>query len=349
MEARPSAGRGGTLSEHGEQVTNQEPTAAPIHRFAVVVPFFNEEEVIAEFHRRLAAVMNGLGSWMVLYVDDGGTDGGLAILRALRETDPHIALLTLSRNFGKEVATSAGIDTVRAEAVIIIDADLQDPPEIIPELVAKWEQGYEMVYAQRARREGESWVKRATASMFYRLMQDVGRVGLPRDVGDFRLMSGRVAAELSRLREHHRFMKGLFAWVGYRSCAVVYDRAARHAGTSKWNYWKLWNLAIEGISSFTVMPLKIATYLGLIVSVIAVIYAAQLIFRTLVFGNPVAGYPSLMVVVLMTLGVIGEYLGRVFNEAKQRPLYHVDELLPAAAPASAGTVTPGQHQPERAA
>ena len=250
-------------------------------------------------------------------------------------TEPRVAIVRLSRNFGKEIATTAGLEHARGEAVIVIDADLQDPPEVIPRLVAAWREGFDMVYAQRRARDGETWLKKATASLFYRLMQKLGRVPLPRDAGDFRLMSRRVVDAVLQLREQHRFMKGLFAWVGFPSKAVPYDRAPRQAGSTKWSYWKLWNLALEGITGFTVMPLKVSTYLGLLVATFAVIYGAQVVVRTLLFGNPVAGYPSLMAVILflggvqlVTLGVIGEYLGRVFNETKQRPLYLVRTLRP---------------------
>ncbi|MDR3537771.1 MAG: glycosyltransferase family 2 protein [Acetobacteraceae bacterium] len=308
----------------------------PRPALCVIVPAYNEATGLEEFHRRLSAVMGRLGrSWQVLYVNDGSTDATLAVMRQLRERDRRVALINLSRNFGKEVAMTAGLDHADADAVIIIDSDLQDPPEVIPELVSVWQEGFDIVYAQRSVRQGETWLKKTTAALFYRLMSDIGNVRLPRDTGDFRLMSRRVVEALRTLREGHRFMKGLFAWVGYPSKAVLYERAPRHIGTTKWNYWKLWNFAIEGITSFTVMPLKIASYLGLLVSVFAAVFIIQLVVRTILFGNPVAGYPSLMAVVLflggvqlLTLGVIGEYLGRIFNETKQRPLYLIESFLP---------------------
>jgi glycosyltransferase involved in cell wall biosynthesis len=309
--------------------------ASPI--LSVVIPVFNEGPGIVEFHRRLSSVMEKLGlQWEAIYVNDGSRDGSLIILQTMRNCDSHIGILNLSRNFGKEIAMTAGLDHARGDAVVVIDADLQDPPEVIPDLVAGWREGFDVVYAQRRKREGETWLKKVTASLFYRLMKRVGRIELPSDTGDFRLMSRRAADAVTRLREHHRFMKGLFTWVGFRSRAVLYDRAPRFAGATKWNYWKLWNLALEGITSFTVMPLKIATYLGLIVAVLAAAYAVFIVGRTLLYGNPVAGYPSLLVVVLflggaqlITLGVIGEYLGRIFNETKQRPLYLIDEFVPS--------------------
>jgi glycosyltransferase involved in cell wall biosynthesis len=306
----------------------------------VVVPAYNEAPVLNAFHRRLAAAMNRIGrAWTVVYVNDGSTDGTLDVLRRLRAGDAHISIVNLSRNFGKEAALTAGLDHADADAVIVIDADLQDPPELIPDLVDAWDAGFDIVYAQRQGRDGETWLKRTTASLFYRLMADMGRLKMPRDTGDFRLMSWRVVMALRTLRETHRFMKGLFAWVGYPSKAVSYRRAPRLAGQTKWNYWALWNFAIEGITSFTVMPLKVASYLGLAISALAAAYIAQLIARTLIFGNPVAGYPSLMAVVLflggaqmLTLGIIGEYLGRVFDETKQRPLYLVESFQQAERP-----------------
>ena len=308
---------------------------APV--FSVVVPVFDEADGIEEFHRRLSAAMPILGeSWEAIYVNDGSRDRTLTILERLRCGDGRIGLVNLSRNFGKEVATTAGLDHAKGEAIIVIDADLQDPPEVIPELVAAWRDGFDMVYAQRRMREGESWFKKLSADLFYRFMQSLGEVQMPRNAGDFRLMSRRAVDALLQLREHHRFMKGLFAWVGFPSTSVLYDRAPRASGRTKWSYWRLWNLALEGITSYTVMPLKVATYLGLMVALFAVIYGGGIILRTLLLGNPVPGYPSLMAVILflggaqlVTLGLIGEYLGRVFNETKRRPLYLVERYTPS--------------------
>ena len=311
------------------------PQVRPV--FSVVIPMYNEAEIVGEMHRRLAAVMAELGApWEAIYVNDGSRDATLPIVEMLRHADSHIAVVNLSRNFGKEIATTAGLDHARGDAVIVIDADLQDPPEVIPRLVAAWRAGFDTVYAQRRLRDGDSWVKKATAAAFYRVMRNLGEVPLPANVGDFRLMSRRVVDAVQQMREHHRFMKGLFAWVGFPSTAVLYDRAPRAAGRTKWSLWKLWNFAIEGITGFSVGPLKLATYLGLAVALFAVVFGAQLILRTLIFGNPVAGYPSLMAVVLflggtqlVTLGIIGEYLGRVFNETKRRPLYLVERYTPS--------------------
>jgi glycosyltransferase involved in cell wall biosynthesis len=248
-------------------------------------------------------------------------------------------VLGLSRNFGKEAATTAGLDHAPGDAVVVIDADLQDPPEVIPELIAVWQrEGVDVVYAQRRIRQGETWFKRTTANGFYRLMAGVGDVTLPRNTGDFRLMSRRAVDALGQLRERHRFMKGLFAWIGFPSRAVPYDRAPRFAGESKWNYWKLWNFALEGITGYTVMPLKIATYVGLLIAALSGVYGVVIVMRTLMVGSDVPGYPSLLAVILFlggaqltTLGVIGEYLGRIFNETKHRPLYLVEHYRPAEA------------------
>ncbi|MDO9706964.1 glycosyltransferase family 2 protein [Paracraurococcus lichenis] len=309
--------------------------------FSVVVPAYNEAAVLPAFQQRLAAVMDRLGAaWEVVYVDDGSADGTAEIVRGLKATRPEVALLALSRNFGKEAALTAGLDHARgSEAVIVIDADLQDPPEVIPALVAAWREGAEVVYAQRRSRAGETWLKRATAHAFYRVMGRIaGPVKLPADTGDFRLMSRRAVDALLRLRERHRFMKGLFAWVGFPSRAVLYDREPRAAGSTKWNYRKLWALSLEGITSFTTLPLRVATWLGLGTAAFALLFGGWVVLKALLYGDAVPGYPSLMAVVLMlggvqliTLGVIGEYLGRIFNETKGRPLYIVGRHLPSGA------------------
>lgn len=301
---------------------------------SIVIPVYNEERGLAALVSRLRQVMDkGQDSYEMIFVDDGSSDGSLALLRNLRRTCPNLTIVSLSRNFGKEVAMTAGLAHSRGDAVVVIDADLQDPPEMIPVLIAEWRNGYEMVYAQRTKREGETWVKLATARLFYKVMRGISSVPVPENVGDFRLMSRRVVNTLLELPERHRFMKGLYAWVGYRQKAVPYTRKPRAAGTTKWNYWKLWNLAIEGFTSFTIAPLKLATYLGLTIALCAFVFGIVIVGRTLLYGEVVRGYPTLMTTVLMlggvqliVLGVIGEYLGRVFNEAKQRPLYLVDTV-----------------------
>lgn len=306
---------------------------------SVVVPVYNEQEVVRSFQQRLTVILDRFSEETeIIYVNDGSTDGTLAVLHELRAHDPRVAILDLSRNFGKEIAMSAGLEHARGEAVVIIDADLQDPPEVIPEFVREWRNGYDVVYGRRSAREGESWLKKLTAFGFYRLIEAVSRVKIPADTGDFRLLSRRAVESLGLFREQHRFMKGLYSWIGYPQKEVLYRRDPRFAGKTKWNYWRLWNFALDGITSHTVAPLKIATYLGLITAATAFIYAIVVVYKTLVFGDPVRGYPSLMVVVLFLggiqltfLGVIGEYLGRMFNETKRRPLYLLKDYLPPAA------------------
>lgn len=311
---------------------------------SIVVPVYNEADGVAEFNRRLSAVRATLAERSeVVYVNDGSKDASLAILRLLREQDPTISIVNLSRNFGKEIALTAGLDNSRGDAIIVLDADLQDPPELIPTLICRWrEECADVVFAQRRSRAGETWQKRATAFMFYRVMNALGQQPVPVDTGDFRLLSRRAADAVRTMREQHRFMKGLFAWIGFRQVAVPYERDRRLAGRTKWNYWKLGNLSLEAITSFSLLPLKMATYVGLFTAIVALLYGLYIIGLTILFGNPVAGYPSLLVIILflggvqlVSLGIIGEYLGRVFNETKNRPLYFVDEVLPTRWPKAA--------------
>lgn len=312
----------------------------------VVVPAYNEAAVLEEFHARLARVLDGLVDidGRVLYIDDGSRDATWSLIEGLAARDPRVIGLKLARNFGKELALTAGLDHVDADAALIIDADLQDPPELIPDFVARWREGYDVVYGQRMQRDGETWLKKATAAGFYRVMQRLSSTQIPADTGDFRLMSRRALDALKGLRERHRFMKGLFAWVGYRQVALQYRRDARAAGVSKFNYWKLWNFAIEGITSFSTAPLRIATYVGLLTAIGAFVFAAWIVMKTLLWGEPVAGYPTIMSAILflggaqlMALGVIGEYLGRLYMESKARPLYLIDTVVDArAAPLPSG-------------
>lgn len=308
---------------------------------SVIVPVYNEQEVLPEFHQRLSTVMHLLDAEAeVIYINDGSTDHTLDVISRLQSTDSSIVVIDLSRNFGKEAAMSAGIDLCRGDWVIFIDADLQDPPEVIPKLLVEAQKGWDVVYAKRARRMGESFFKKWTASCFYRTMKFFGRTRIPEDTGDFRVMNRKALKALRRFRESHRFMKGLFAWIGFRQTSVLYDRDPRFAGETKWNYWKLWNFALEGITSYTAAPLKLATYLGVMVSMSALLYALVVIVKALVFGDPVKGYPSLMAVLLFLggvqlffLGLIGEYLGRTYHESKQRPVYLVNNIQRASAPA----------------
>ena len=306
---------------------------------SVVVPAYNEQEVLPEFHRRLAAALADIGmAWEVVYVNDGSRDTTLAVMLGLQATDPRVAVVNLSRNFGKEIALTAGIDHARgSEAIIVIDADLQDPPELIPTLVGTWREGFDIVYAQRNTREGETWLKKATAAAFYRVMQRLGgKVQLPPDTGDFRLLSRRAIDALLTLREQHRFMKGLFAWIGFPSREVPYRRHPRFHGTTKWNYPKLIGLSVEGITSFSTFPLRLTSFLGLAIACFALLNAVYYFVRALIYGDPVQGFPTLYVTILLlggvqllALGVMGEYLGRVFNETKRRPLYFVESVAQA--------------------
>lgn len=306
---------------------------------SVVVPAYNEQTSVIECHARLTAVFAGIDvDYELLFVNDGSTDNTLSVLDSLRASDEHVSVVDLSRNFGKEIATTAGLDIANGDAIIVIDADLQDPPELIPAMIEEWRNGFDVVYATRTERRGESWLKKKTASSFYGLMRRMSQVQLPRDTGDFRLLSHRAVLALRQLREHHRFMKGLFTWIGYPQKAIYYQRDARFSGETKWNYWRLWNFALEGITSFTTAPLRISTYVGLTTAVGAFVYGIYMIIRTLAYGNPVAGYPSLIVVVLFlggvqltAIGVLGEYLGRIFNETKNRPLYFLNSYKPGTA------------------
>jgi glycosyltransferase involved in cell wall biosynthesis len=310
--------------------------ARPEVTVSIIVPAFNEANGIAEFNGRLWEVRARLSETSeVVYVNDGSRDDTMAVLRALREHDPTITIVNLSRNFGKEIALTAGLDYSCGDAVIVIDADLQDPPELIPTLIERWrEDGADVVFAQRRSRAGERWVKKTTAYGFYRVLNAISGHRVPVDTGDFRLLSRRAVEAVKQLREHHRFMKGLFTWIGFRQVAVPYERAPRLAGTTKWNYWELVNLSVEGITSFSIAPLRAASYIGMFTATLAVTYGLYMMGRTILFGNPVAGYPSLLVIILflggvqlLSLGIIGEYVGRIFNETKQRPLYLVDSVL----------------------
>jgi glycosyltransferase involved in cell wall biosynthesis len=298
---------------------------------SLVVPVHNEAEVLAPLFDRLIPTLAGLQmSYEIICIDDGSSDGSLAKLIEHRGAHPEIKIISFSRNFGKDVALSAGFEHACGSAVVPIDADLQDPPELIPAMVAKWREGYDVVYATRARRNGESLLKRSSARYFYRIFDRITDFPIPRDTGDFRLLDRRVVDVLIRLPERTRFMKGLFAWVGFRQTALTFDRAERGGGRSKWSYWRLWNFAIDAVTSFSSMPLKVWSYLGLIISLFAFLYALFLAGLKIVRGIDVPGYASIMVAVLffggvqlISLGIIGEYLARTYNEVKGRPLYLV--------------------------
>lgn len=305
---------------------------------SVIVPAYNEEDVLPIFHRRLVAALEGLeGGWEVIYVNDGSKDGTLGILKQLQLADARTGFAALSRNFGKEAAMSAGLRLARGEAVILIDVDLQDPPELIPEMVRIWRQGVDVVNMRRKSRDGETWFKKASARWFYRVINWLSEVPIPENVGDFRLLSRRSVDALNQLPESNRFMKGLFAWIGYKQVTVEYDRHARAAGETKWPYFKLFHFAIEGITGFSVVPLRLASYAGFLTAFAAFIYALVLLVKTLTIGDSVRGFPTLILTILilgglqlMAMGIIGEYLGRLFMESKRRPLYLLDEYQPAS-------------------
>jgi glycosyltransferase involved in cell wall biosynthesis len=302
---------------------------------SIAVPMYNEEECVDVFFYRVESVLAGMGvDYEIVCVNDGSRDGTLASLLRHRERNQRIVVVDLSRNFGKDAALTAAIDYCSGRCVVPMDADLQDPPELVPVLHAKWKEGYEMVIAHRSSRNSDAAVKRVTARWFYKLFNKVTTVPIPEDVGDFRLMDRKVVDALKQLPESNRFMKGLFAWVGFRQATVDYDREPRAKGRSKFNYWKLWNFALDGLLSFSSLPLRVWSYVGAVISGLSLLYALFLVIRTLVTGCSVSGYPSLMVTILfmggiqlISLGVIGEYLDRMYGESKRRPLYLTRSLF----------------------
>ena len=301
---------------------------------SVVIPMFNESDGLVVLFGRLLPILSSItDDWEVVCVNDGSSDGTLEALKNWNQRHSQIKVVSLSRNFGKEAALSAGLSHASGQAVIPFDADLQDPPEVIPELVAQWRSGYKVVIATRRARLGENIIKRSTAWLFYRLLGSMTSLQIPPHTGDFRLIDHEVVKVLLMLPERTRFMKGLFAWVGFSTAQVFYERAPRAVGAPKQSIRKLWTLAKDGIFSFTTLPLRLTTYLGILISVFAFSYAFWLLWRTIVHGVDVPGYTSLMAVVLcmggvqlICLGIIGEYLGRIYRETKQRPLFVVEEL-----------------------
>jgi glycosyltransferase involved in cell wall biosynthesis len=311
---------------------------------SVVVPVKNEEAAILPFVERVSAILDGITtneSWEILFVDDGSTDQTLAAIIGARMREPRVRAISLSRNFGKEAALSAGLDHARGRAVVPMDVDMQDPPEVLPEMVAKWLDGYEMVFGVRRCRSSDSFAKRLTAGLYYRAHNMVSQDKIPENAGDFRLLDRKVVEVIRALPERNRFMKGLFAWAGFKQAAVEYDREEREHGSTKFNYWKLWTLALDGITSASTVPLRIWSYVGALVALFALGYAGFIAVDTLAFGNAVPGYASIMVSVLflggvqlISLGVLGEYVGRILTEAKQRPLYVVREAIGVEADAA---------------
>ncbi len=300
----------------------------------LIIPCFNEQEVLNLFYKEVSHVTNAMAdiSFRFLFVNDGSKDHTLDILKELSQNYENVSYLSLSRNFGKEAAMLAGLDYAEGDAVIIMDADLQHPPEMIPDMVKYWKQGYDDVCAKRKNRKDEGWLKRCLTQAFYSCISFLSKVPMQQNVGDFRLMDRRCVASLRLLRESQRYTKGIFTWIGYRKKEIPFEVQARAAGKTTWNYFSLVNLALEGITSFTTVPLRLTTCLGLLISVLAICYMFFVVINALLYGDPVAGYPTLMTVMLflggvqlLSLGIIGEYLGRIFNESKNRPLYLIDE------------------------
>jgi len=303
-------------------------------KIAVIIPCYNEEDNVKAVYDRLTEVLNYTNyQYDLIFIDDGSKDNTLNELLKLYEKDPKVKIIDFSRNFGKEIALSAGLDYADADAVIPFDADLQHPPEVILDLLSKFEEGYDVVNAVRSKCDKESFLKKFTSKAFYKIINKLSDIDIPQNVGDFRLISKDALNAVKQIRERKRFMKGIFAWVGFKTTSVYYERAPRYSGKTKWNYFKLINLAIEGITSFSIAPLRLASLLGLFVSFVAFLYAMWIIIQKLVYGNPAKGYPSIMVAILflagvqlITIGIIGEYIGRIYEEVKQRPLYIVKKI-----------------------
>jgi len=308
---------------------------------SVIVPVKDEEDAIGQFVTRVSAILNGLrdregapADWEIVFIDDGSSDATLPAIILANQRDPRVRGLSLSRNFGKEAALSAGLDAARGEAVIPIDVDLQDPPEVIPEMVEGWRGGFDVVYGVRRNRETDSLPKRLTADLYYRAHNWLSADKIPEHAGDFRLLDRKVVDVICAMPERNRFMKGLFAWSGFRQTAVEYDRVQRTVGKTKFNYWKLWTLAIDGITSGSTLPLRVWSYIGGFIALIGLAYAGVIILRTILFSRDVPGYPSMMVAILffgglqlLSLGVLGEYVGRILVETKHRPLYVVRQRI----------------------
>ena len=303
---------------------------------SIISPFYNEGLGVLKFKEAITNVLNSLQEYdfEIICIDDGSTDNTLSKLIAVAHHDHRFRIIELSRNFGKEAAMTAGIDEAKGNCIIPIDADLQDPPALIGKMLIEWQQGYEVVLAKRIDRSTDSFAKRKTAQLFYRLHNVVSNLQIPEDVGDFRLMDRVVVDALKKLPERQRFMKGLFAWVGFKTITVEYVRNARSTGITKFSGWQLWNFAIEGITSFSLVPLKVWTYIGLFGSLFSIFYATFVIIRTWIFGIDLPGYASLLVVMLffgslqlMSLGIIGEYIGRIYFESKHRPIYLIKKII----------------------
>ena len=301
---------------------------------SIVSPAYNEAENLGEFYSRVINATDNLNLEIeIIYINDGSQDSTIDIITKQRQIDNRITIIDLSRNFGKEIALTAGLDYSSGDAVIVIDADLQDPPELIPKLVEKWREGYDVVNAKRIKRKGESLLKKVMSYIYYRLLFYLSDINVPRDTGDFRLLNKNALDALLKLREKHRYMKGLFVWVGFKQKEIEYEREARFRGKTKWGFFSLFNLAFDGLTSFSIMPLRLASTIGFLSALIGFFYGAVIVFKTLFFHEPVAGFTSLVVLItffggiqLLSIGIIGEYIGRIFNETKNRPLYVVKNI-----------------------
>ena len=299
---------------------------------SIIAPCYNEEETIESFLRRIEEILAQINEpYEIVFINDGSKDNTLNVLLNAKRNFKNIRIINFSRNFGKEAALTVGLDKARGEATIPIDVDLQDPPELIKDLVAKWREGYDVVLAKRADRTSDSFAKRVSADLFYKLNGKISNVDIPNNVGDFRLMSKRVVEALKRLPENQRFMKGLFAWVGFKTTVIEYVREKREAGQSSFNGWKLWNFALDGITSFSTLPLRIWLYIGALVSFLSFLYGSFIILKTLIFGVDLPGYASLAVIMLFLggiqligIGILGEYIGRIYSESKRRPSYIIE-------------------------
>ena len=299
---------------------------------SIIAPCYNEEETIEPFLRRIEEILTQINEpYEIVFINDGSKDNTLNILLNAKQNFKNIRIINFSRNFGKEAALTAGLDKARGDAAIPIDVDLQDPPELIKELVARWREGYDVVLAKRADRTSDSFAKRVSADLFYKLNGKISNVDIPNNVGDFRLMSKRVVEALKQLPENQRFMKGLFAWVGFKTTVIEYAREKREAGQSSFNGWKLWNFALDGITSFSTLPLRIWLYIGALVSFLSFLYGSFIILKTLIFGVDLPGYASLAVIMLFLggiqligIGILGEYIGRIYSESKRRPSYIIE-------------------------
>lgn len=301
--------------------------------FSIIAPVYNESESLRELYKRISEVLDTTQEpWELVLVDDGSQDGSTAIISELAKQDERVRPVIFARNFGHQIAVTAGLDYSRGQAVIIIDADLQDPPEVILQMIEKWREGYEVVYAVRSEREGESWFKTFTASFFYRLIYRITEVKIPLDTGDFRLMDRKVVAVMNTMRERHRFLRGMSAWVGFRQTGVEYRRAARYAGTTKYPFRKMFRLALNAITSFSYFPLQMATYVGFVAAGVSIIAIPVVIVLRMTGHHELIGQASTLISVLflggvqlISLGILGEYIGRLYDEAKGRPLYIVRE------------------------